>query len=203
MQTGSFWKHRFAVGSRNECACWGLESTGTTTLAKALAEALGTTWVAEFGREYSEIKAARKETIWRTEEFSLIAREQQRREEEAARQANRVVICDTNAFATTLWHRRYVGSDCAEVARIAKEGRCDLYLLTGDEIPFVQDGLRDGQHIRGEMHGWFEQALGQQGVPWRLLGGPHEERLGVAIGLVEELFRKSAWKPSVFKKAPA
>ncbi|WP_375406155.1 AAA family ATPase [uncultured Amnibacterium sp.] len=36
----------------------GAESTGTTTLAKALAEELGTLWVEEYGREYSEIARA-------------------------------------------------------------------------------------------------------------------------------------------------
>lgn len=181
----------------------GAESTGTTTLAKALSETLQTTWVEEFGREYSEIKLARKDSIWRTEEFSMIAREQQRREDAAARHANRVLICDTNAFATTLWHRRYMGSDCADVAQIAKQARCDLYLLTGDEIPFVQDGLRDGEHLRRQMHTWFEDALAQQPVPWRLVRGSHKHRLQSAVQYIQDLFRESAWKPHPQTKALA
>ena len=40
-----------------------------------------------------------------------------RREDEAARLANRVLICDTNAFATVLWHRRYIGSHSAAVEK--------------------------------------------------------------------------------------
>jgi hypothetical protein len=51
-----------------------------------------------------------------------------------------VLICDTNAFATVLWHRRYMGHHSQAVAEIARRARCDLYFLTGDEIPFVQDG---------------------------------------------------------------
>ena len=78
----------------------GAESTGTTTLAKALAEHFQTAWVEEYGREYSEIKLARNDPDWRTDEFTAIAEEQARREDAAARQANRVLICDTNAFAT-------------------------------------------------------------------------------------------------------
>jgi HTH-type transcriptional repressor of NAD biosynthesis genes len=174
----------------------GAESTGTTTLAKELAERLETVWVQEFGREYSEVKLAKNEMEWRTEEFSMIAEEQTRREDAAARLANRVLICDTNAFATVLWHRRYMGSHSAAVEGIARRGRCDLYLLTGDEIPFVQDGLRDGEHIRHEMHGWFEEALAGQGVPWRLLRGTREQRLLEATTMVRELFKDSAWKPN-------
>ena len=78
----------------------GAESTGTTTLAKALAEALQTVWVEEYGREYSEVKLAKNDPEWRTEEFTMIAEEQTHREDKAARRANRVLICDTNAFAT-------------------------------------------------------------------------------------------------------
>ena len=173
----------------------GAESTGTTTLAKALAERLGTVWVPEFGREYSELKLARDELDWSTHEFPIIAQEQQRRENAAARNANRILICDTNAFATALWHRRYIGTDNPALAEIARTVRCHLYLLTGDEIPFVQDGLRDGQHIRHQMHEWFEQALLKQPVPWHLLRGSLTERLHQALSLIRDLFKNSAWKP--------
>lgn len=171
----------------------GAESTGTTTLAQALAEAFQTNWVEEYGREYSVEKLARNETKWSSEEFTLIAREQMRREDEAARKANRVLICDTNAFATVLWHRRYIGSHSASVEEIARHGKCDLYLLTGDEIPFVQDGLRDGEHIRQGMHRWFENALAAQSVPWKILRGSHEERLHEAIRATSALFENSQW----------
>jgi nicotinamide riboside kinase len=82
-----------------------------------------------------------------------------------------------------------MGTASQAVAEIATRCRCDLYLLTGDEIPFVQDGLRDGEHIRHEMHVWFEQALAAQSVPWKLLRGSHDERMSCAIGLIEEAFR--------------
>jgi len=172
----------------------GAESTGTTTLARALAQQLQTVWVAEYGREYSEVKLAKNDHDWRSDEFTAIANEQTRREEEAARRANRVLICDTNAFATVLWHRRYMGSHSAAVEAIARQGHCDLYFLTGDEIPFVQDGLRDGEHIRHEMHRWFEAALSAQSAPWHIIRGSHEERLLRAIRLTKSLFKNSAWR---------
>jgi nicotinamide riboside kinase len=74
------------------------------------------------------------------------------------------------------------------VEAIAQQGRCDLYLLTGDEIPFVQDGLRDGEKIRHDMHRWFEDALTAQSAPWHLLRGPVETRLREAIRFIETLF---------------
>jgi len=174
----------------------GAESTGTTTLAQALAAYFDTVWTPEYGREYSAIKQAKGETAWTTGEFVHIAEEQNRREDEAARAANRIVIGDTNSFATCLWHRRYMGRDSEEVQAVAATSRCDLYLLTGNEIPFVQDGLRDGEAIRHAMHAWFEQSLELQTVPWVIVRGPPSERLAYAAASIADLFEGSKWRPT-------
>lgn len=105
-------------------------------------------------------------------------------------------------FATALWHRRYVGWDSEVVAAHGGRCRCDLYLLTGDEIPFVQDGLRDGEHLRHAMHGWFERALREQTVPWQLLRGAPAARLERALGLVRGPFAGSRWQPPGCPAAP-
>lgn len=174
----------------------GAESTGTTTLAAALADRCGTVWVEEYGREYSILKQQRGEKVWSSPEFVHIAAEQNRREDQAAREANRLLIADTNAFATRLWHRRYMGFDDPDVQAANGVARCNLYLLTGDEIPFVQDGLRDGEHLRHEMHRWFEEALAAQPIPWRLLRGSPEARLTAATEAIDHLFAASAWSAS-------
>jgi NadR type nicotinamide-nucleotide adenylyltransferase len=173
----------------------GAESTGKTTLAERLAQRLGTPWVPEYGREFTLVKYGRNDTEWRSGEFVEIAAEQQRQENAAAREANRVLVCDTNAFATALWHRRYMGAHDPAVDAIAARDRADLYLLTGDEIPFAQDGIRDGEAIRHEMHGWFEDALRAQPAPWRLLRGSLEVREAEALRAIGELFADSSWKP--------
>lgn len=166
----------------------GAESTGTTTLAMDLAETLDTVWVAEYGREYSAAKQARGDSVWTSEEFLEIAREQTRREDAAARDANRILVCDTNAFATVQWHRRYMGTRLTQLEDFAKGCRADLYVLTGDEIPFVQDGLRDGEHLRHEMHRWFEEALAAQKVPWLEVTGDRSSRVDDVILRMRELW---------------
>jgi NadR type nicotinamide-nucleotide adenylyltransferase len=173
----------------------GAESTGKTTLAERLAQTLATPWVPEYGREFTLAKYGRGDTEWRSGEFVEIAAEQQRQENTAAREANRVLVCDTNAFATALWHRRYMGAHDAETDAIAARDRCDLYLLSGDEIPFARDGIRDGEAIRHDMHRWFEDALRAQPAPWRLVRGSLEARAQAAMRAIEELFAGSRWKP--------
>jgi len=116
----------------------GAESTGKTTLAIALAEHYLTTWVPEFGRFYTEARRPRGE-LWTSDEFTFIATEQVRMEDALERIANRVLICDTDAFATSIWHERYLGQPSPEVLAVAAGRRYDLYILTDVDTPFVPD----------------------------------------------------------------
>jgi NadR type nicotinamide-nucleotide adenylyltransferase len=164
----------------------GAESTGTTTLARDLADRFRTLWVPEFGREWSELRPGGLAAPWHTAEFDLIALEQSRREDEAARRAPApLVIGDTDALATTIWHERYVGGNSASVERLAKARQPDLYILTGDDIPFVQDGMRDGGHLRRWMTERFREALGAGTTPWLEVRGPGAERLERAASALE------------------
>lgn len=175
----------------------GAESTGTTTLAEDLQAHYGLPAVPEFGREWSEVRPGGLETPWHTAEFDLIAREQSRVEDHAAtRTPLPLVVCDTDAFATTLWHERYMGVPSPSVQALAASRVPDLYLLTGDEIPFVQDGLRDGEHIRHGMQQRFRDELAAQedgGAPWVELRGGPAERLVEAVRLVDALVAVPRW----------
>jgi HTH-type transcriptional repressor of NAD biosynthesis genes len=171
----------------------GTESSGTTTLAEDLARFFNTPCVLEYGREYCQEKLARgefDETNWQSEEFLHIAKEQARREDESARAANRVLVCDTDAFATRLWHERYCGFFYSPLEEFVASRRApDLYLLTDIDVPFAQDGVRDGEHLRPAMHEKFIAELQKQQARWQLISGAHDERLKKAAKLVEELLR--------------
>jgi NadR type nicotinamide-nucleotide adenylyltransferase len=164
----------------------GAESTGTTTLSIALAEHYQTTWVPEFGRFYTEARRPRGE-LWRSDEFTFIAIEQTRMEDAMARLANKVLICDTDAFATTIWHERYLGTPSSDVQAIAEARRYDLYVLTNTDIPFIQDGIRDGEHIRQWMHDRFHDDLSRMTTPMLVVSGRHEQRLAAAVARIDAL----------------
>jgi NadR type nicotinamide-nucleotide adenylyltransferase len=171
----------------------GSESTGTTTMAQALAEHYDTVWVPEYGREYSErMMYGQGPYVWTTEDFVHIAVEQSMREDAAARTANRLLIGDTDAFATAIWHQRYMGFRSPEVESVAAGRRCDLYLLTGTDIPFVQDGYRDGEKIRDWMHNRFRTELHRLDKPFVVLTGPHDHRLREAIAAIDQVLHRRA-----------
>src|ERR1035438_3643027 len=169
----------------------GAESTGTTTLARELAKHYMTTWVPEFGRTYSEEKLAEAEFMsavsWTTNDFLHIARTQLLHEDQAARNANRVLICDTDALATAIWHERYMGFWSQQVEGVSKGRHYDLYILTDCDIPFVQDGTRDGEHMRRWMTERFRHFLTEHGSRWLLASGDREARLEVAIRAIDVL----------------
>lgn len=165
----------------------GAESTGTTTLAKALAEHYHTTWVPEYGRTYSEGKLTSADTSWRSEEFEHIARMQNMMENTLAETSNGLLICDTSAFATGVWHERYMGNRSKRVEDIARACSAELYIVTGDEIPFIQDGTRDGEHIRHHMHKRFIERLEEDNKPYILVKGSPEDRLRDAIKSIDQL----------------
>jgi NadR type nicotinamide-nucleotide adenylyltransferase len=173
----------------------GAESTGKTTLAQKLAARFQSTWVAEYGREHWERKVAGLSMTdptpaWSPDEFVHIATEQRRREDAAARAANKVLICDTNAFATGTWFERYQNGRHPQVDALGASDKADLYILPAPDVPFVQDGFRDGEKIRQWMHERFAEQLAKLGVPHLILTGSFPERDLAAIAAVEAVLSR-------------
>lgn len=167
----------------------GAESTGTTTLARALADALHVPWVPEVGRFYTE-SILSDGGAWGNEDFYRIAHLQQSYEAAIAVRSRGVIVCDTNTVATELWQRRYLGETTSHMHEIASKDKVDLYVITGDEIPFVQDGIRDGEHIRHEMHQWFLEHIAATGVPFIVVTGSVEERLAATEQAARDMIER-------------
>lgn len=168
----------------------GAESTGKTTLATALAQHYRTSWVPEFGRTYCLGKLPSENfQHWYSQEFPFIAQKQIELEDQLARTCNKILICDTDTFATNLWHERYLGNLSPVVAAVDRNKKMDLHLLTNTEILFVQDGVRDGEQIRSAMHLRFLKELGAQSKPFLLLSGSRQHRLQQAIAACESILQ--------------
>jgi HTH-type transcriptional regulator, transcriptional repressor of NAD biosynthesis genes len=169
----------------------GAESTGKTRLARELAEHYQTVSVREYARQYCEKLQNSGVDLWtypwRSDEFTEIARRQQAIEDKLAREANRILICDTDVLATSIWHERYLHTRSAEVESLVSSHRHDLYLLTDIDVPFVQDGMRDGESIRPWMNARFEQVLKERNLPWVKISGFGRERLDRAVKEVDKL----------------
>jgi NadR type nicotinamide-nucleotide adenylyltransferase len=165
----------------------GAESTGKTTLARALADHYETVWNPELGHMYTWF---REEGLadWRSAEFTLIAQLQNWYEDFLAEHANRVLFCDTDAWTTGLFHQEYVGRRSPTVDAVA--GRdYDLAILCDVGTPFRQDEFEmraDGPH-RQRMNDAYLAHLEETGIPFVVATGSHAERMLTATAAVDEL----------------
>jgi NadR type nicotinamide-nucleotide adenylyltransferase len=117
---------------------FGPESTGKTTLARDLARHYHTVYAHEYARPLLDLKEGRCDP----EDFAFIARGQAATEDAMARQANRILFCDTDPLLTVIWHRTLVGAAPAWLDELADSRRYDLYLLLDIDVPWVNDGQR-------------------------------------------------------------
>lgn len=60
---------------------------------------------------------------WCSEDFLHIAAVQNANENAQARLCNRILVCDTDSFATSIWHERYMSSVDGRVMQIFDELR--------------------------------------------------------------------------------
>jgi HTH-type transcriptional regulator, transcriptional repressor of NAD biosynthesis genes len=180
----------------------GSESTGTTTLARQLAEHYQAPWVPEYGREVSVDRLHALQTTgrtatmdaicWTEPDFVRIAAEQARQEDAAALGAG-LVIGDTDALATAVWFHRYTGGDPAGLVVPDQPRARTLYLLTDHRgVPFEQDGYRDGEGVREQMTTWFEDHLLASGATWIKVTGSPAERFCFATANVDA-FIAASW----------
>lgn len=181
----------------------GAESTGSTTLAQALAAELHTHWVPEYGREYTEIREGGLFAPWRSDEFDLVVDRQIELEATAARTVPvPVLVCDTDVLATAVWHERYVGTPAPQILARADAHRPAFYVLTGDDIPFVQDGLRDGEHIRHTMAERFREVLRMQTVPFVEVHGGVTERVDAVMAALRPVLARHTSFADPLEKRP-
>lgn len=160
----------------------GGESSGKTTLAADLAKALQTTWVAEYGRTLWEARQGRLEF----QDMLHIGRTQVSQENELARLANHVLICDTSPLTTTFYSQELFGKVEDELTRLAAR-RYDLILLCAPDFAFVQDGTRQDHAFRFRQHLWYIEIMRQRRWNHHDMVGSPEQRLANGIALIKQM----------------
>ena len=160
----------------------GPESTGKTTLARSLAARFETRSVPEWARTLIEQRGTLEGVDWID-----FVRGQIASEEAIARDANQVLICDTDPVVTPLWAEALLGACPAELRAAAGGRPYDLTLLTYPDVPWVRDDVR---YLPGAGEAFFarcEDELRRAGRRYEILRGSWEEREASALRLVRSL----------------
>lgn len=162
---------------------FGPESTGKSTLAKQLAQRFGTVYVPEYAKTYIETTGKEIDD----DDMLAIARGQCAAEDALARDANRVLFCDSDLVTSIIWSGRLVGRVPDWLRKEADRRHYDLYLLTHYDVPWVDDVHR---YIPEESPAFFDRCvleLESRKRSFSQIKGSWEERFNLAVTAVEKM----------------
>ncbi|GHC46111.1 AAA family ATPase [Ulvibacter litoralis] len=170
---------------------FGPESTGKTTLAKQLAIYFNTLWVPEFMRGYLQKKWDEKGEKCEIIDLIPIAEGQMKAENEAAKKANKVLFLDTNLLEIKTYSEFYYNGFCPpEIDTCINESKYSLYFLTGIDVPWEIDDLRDRPDEREKMFCIFETQLTNYNLRYEVLTGSKSQRFDSAVKIIQELIKE-------------
>lgn len=164
---------------------FGPESTGKSTLARDLARHFRTAYAWEYARPLLDPQGGQ----CTPEDIPKIVRGQIATEEALARQANRVLFCDTDVLTTTIWSDVLFGDTPPWIREAADRRDYDLYLVTDVDVPWVDDSQRFFAEpaVRRAMLDRFLATLHVRQRRYAMIRGNWEERFKTACDVVEEL----------------
>lgn len=176
----------------------GAESTGKTTLAAALAEALAresgrrVAWVPEVLREWCDHTGRTP----RAHEQASIMRAQHERLNAAA-ETHDIVVCDTTALMTAVYSRIVFGDHSLDERAVVLHRRAGVTLLTALDLPWVPDGLqRDGPQVREPVDNALRDLMHRHGIAHAIVAGSGEARLQNALAATRPLLHAHEAPPS-------
>jgi NadR type nicotinamide-nucleotide adenylyltransferase len=182
---GHWLNRNVAAAFVNRIALLGGESSGKTTLARALARHFGAVWVPEYGRELRE----RKSGVLSEADLVTIGHEQIRREEEAPRSADQYLFCDTSPLTTSGYFYWMFGRVNADLALLATR-EYDAIVLCRPDFPFVQDGTRREKSFRAQQHAWYRRQVAALKSPCMEAAGSVSERVSAVAQWLSQLPRR-------------
>ncbi|WP_246222895.1 AAA family ATPase [Draconibacterium halophilum] len=165
-------------------AITGAESTGKSTLAKALAKHYNLPFVPEFARGYVE----QLQRSYTYEDVILIAQKQVEQYNEMVSKQVPLIILDTWLLITKIWLDVVYGIVPEWIDQTIKETRIDVFLVCDTDLPWVPDSVREnGGTDREKLQQTYIQELEKYQFPYQIIKGNYEERKKGAIQFISGL----------------
>jgi nicotinamide riboside kinase len=119
-----------------------------------------------------------------------IAKGQIALEDERAKQAGHLLVCDTGLEVLKVWSEFKYGSCHPWILEQLHRRRYDLHLLCEPDLPWTFDPLRENPAARRELHEIYRRELLALGANFTGLKGFGEERFQLAVTAVDELLSR-------------
>ncbi|MCY3813204.1 MAG: ATP-binding protein [Gammaproteobacteria bacterium] len=163
----------------------GPESTGKTTLCRALARRFGVPWLAEYAREHLTACTGRADasaaTSYDRETVATIAREQWRRERALLERTEGPVVLDTDLAVLFVWWQEKYGPVPRWIDQAWAGQAPRLYLLCRPDIGWRPDPLRESPHDLDRLFGIYRDLLNERGLQFVEIHGTGDARTAAAV----------------------
>lgn len=160
-------------------AITGPESSGKTTLTKALAEALGWRSAPEYAREYLEVTNG----TYGFDDLEKIAEGHF----DQLKNAEHDLIVDTDFIVMKVWSDVRFGKTAERVQELIELDLFDLHIVCIPDIPWEPDPLRENPTDRDVLLKHYIDELEASSKKWITVSGSHEERLTKALQEIQNL----------------
>ncbi|MDO9511476.1 MAG: ATP-binding protein [Bacteroidales bacterium] len=165
-------------------AITGPESTGKSLLTARLAQMFRTSYVNEFARDYIDAF----DRPYQYEDLLSIAQGQIASEDEAAKNATRILFCDTELTVIKIWSEvRYEKCD-HRIIDLLNNRSYDLYLVMDVDLPWEYDPQREHPGFRPQLLEMYIQEMKNRSLPWELVSGDGPDRLLNALNHIYRHF---------------
>ena len=159
----------------------GPESTGKSTLARALSVELHAPGIPEASRLLAEAMAPEALSAATVEPIAWLT---MRMADEALALAPAFAVFDTDLVSTVVYARHYYGTCPEWIVEEARRRRAECYLLCLPDLPWVADGVRDQPAARETLLASFRSTLHEIGADAVEISGVGEARLNAARAAV-------------------
>ncbi len=161
----------------------GPESTGKTTICRAMAEYFNCSWVPEYAREYLE----QLNRPYTENDLFVIAKGQWEREEQQLDHHGSFLFCDTSMLVLKIWSVHKYGKCHPWISRKLEQEKPARYFLCAPDIPWEYDSLREHPLVRNQLFELYEIELKKLGVAYHILRGKETERNAEVVKILRSL----------------
>ena len=158
----------------------GPESTGKTTVSKAIALKISEPWVNEMARDYLSQNGPNYNQL----DILNISKLQLQQENILMGQAKSLLFCDTNLLVSIVWSEFVFGYLSIELNNLFIPNSYSHYFLCNIDIPWHFDQLREHPNQREELFLLYKSKLEQYKVSYSILSGSNEYRIEQASKII-------------------
>ena len=163
-------------------AITGPESSGKTTLAKALSEHYNISFVPEFARTYLEKTEGKYEQL----DLDKIAQGQLKSLISAE---DSIVISDTDFSVLEIWSQYKYKNTSELINKLVQKELFDLHILCSPDIPWEADLLRENPNSRDLLFELYSVSLNRNNKNYIVVNGSAKNRLEKSIQAIDPLIK--------------